>query len=63
VNYELKGVIIHRGGPYGGHYHAYIKDDYKEGVWNLQIPETFKEAPVEVKPKNAEKKPEEDKKE
>ena len=22
--YELKSVIIHRGGAYGGHYHAYI---------------------------------------
>ena len=22
--YELKSIIIHRGGPYGGHYHAFI---------------------------------------
>lgn len=22
--YELKSIIIHRGGAYGGHYHAYI---------------------------------------
>jgi ubiquitin carboxyl-terminal hydrolase 40 len=22
--YELKSVIIHRGGAHGGHYHAYI---------------------------------------
>jgi ubiquitin C-terminal hydrolase len=22
--YELKSVIIHRGGAYGGHYHAYV---------------------------------------
>lgn len=39
VNYELKAVVIHKGGPYGGHYHAYIRDDLKEGVWNLQLPE------------------------
>jgi len=25
--YELKSIVIHRGGPYGGHYHAYIRDD------------------------------------
>ena len=35
VNYELKAIVIHRGGPYGGHYHAYIRDDLKVGVWNL----------------------------
>lgn len=39
VNYELKAIVIHKGGPYGGHYHAYIRDDLKEGVWNLQLPE------------------------
>jgi ubiquitin C-terminal hydrolase len=27
AKYELKAIIIHRGGPYGGHYYAYIKDD------------------------------------
>jgi len=27
--YELKAIVIHRGGPYGGHYFAYIKDDLK----------------------------------
>lgn len=25
--YELKSIVIHRGGAYGGHYFAYIKDD------------------------------------
>jgi len=25
--YELKSIIIHRGGTYGGHYHAYIQDE------------------------------------
>lgn len=24
--YELYGVVIHSGGAYGGHYHAYIRD-------------------------------------
>ena len=27
--YELKAIVIHRGGPYGGHYYAYMKDDLK----------------------------------
>jgi len=56
VNYELKAIIIHRGGPYGGHYHAYIKDDLQEGNWNLTLPEKFAESPSEV---IAEKKPSE----
>lgn len=33
--YELKSVIIHRGGAYGGHYHAYIQDEIGEGNWHL----------------------------
>ena len=39
INYELKAILIHIGGPYGGHYHAYIRDDLNEGVWNLQVPD------------------------
>ena len=35
VNYELKAVVIHSGGPYGGHYWCYLKDDLQEGSWNL----------------------------
>ena len=27
ADYELKSIVIHRGGAYGGHYFAYIKDD------------------------------------
>ena len=27
--YELKSVVIHRGGAYGGHYYAYVHDDLK----------------------------------
>lgn len=33
--YELKSIIIHIGGAYGGHYHAYIQDELKEGNWHL----------------------------
>ena len=63
VNYELKAVVIHRGGPYGGHYHAYIKDDFKEGVWDLQVPEQFATEPSKVEDKKEdEKKAEEEKK-
>lgn len=43
--YELKSVIIHRGGTYGGHYHAYIQDEMSEGDWYLQMPEEFKKEP------------------
>ncbi len=49
--YELKAIIIHRGGPYGGHYHAYIRDDLNEGNWNLQLPETFDLLPSDLNPK------------
>ncbi|XP_041056714.1 ubiquitin carboxyl-terminal hydrolase 40 [Carcharodon carcharias] len=31
--YELFSVIIHKGGCYGGHYHAYIKDIDQLGTW------------------------------
>ena len=48
TNYELKSIIIHRGGAYGGHYHAYVKDDFKEGTWDLKIPEEFEKAPMET---------------
>mmetsp|Transcript_15139 Transcript_15139/g.20544 ORF Transcript_15139/g.20544 Transcript_15139/m.20544 type:complete len:101 (+) Transcript_15139:924-1226(+) len=58
--YDLKAIVIHRGGPYGGHYHAYIRDDLKEGVWNLKLPEAFAAEPTEVVKK---KEPVEDKKE
>jgi len=35
AKYELKGIVVHRGGPYGGHYYAYIKDDLGQGSWDL----------------------------
>jgi ubiquitin carboxyl-terminal hydrolase 40 len=47
--YELKSIVIHRGGPYGGHYHAYIRDDLHDGNWDLELPEKFEEHPTEVK--------------
>ena len=31
--YELAGVLIHRGDPYGGHYHTYIRDQLSEANW------------------------------
>ena len=34
--YELKSIVVHRGGAHGGHYFAYIKDDLKEGKWYLE---------------------------
>ena len=49
--YELKSVIIHRGGAYGGHYHAFIQDELKEGDWHLQMPEQFQKDPAVVSKK------------
>ena len=46
--YELKSIVIHSGGPYGGHYYAYVKDDLNEGDWNLEVPEKFSDKPTEV---------------
>ena len=49
--YELKSVIIHRGGAYGGHYHAYIQDELSEGSWHLEMPQEFKKEPEVVNKK------------
>jgi len=50
--YELKAIIIHSGSAYGGHYHAYIHDELKEGNWHLTLPEEFKSEPTVIeKPK------------
>lgn len=46
--YELKSIIIHRGGAYGGHYYAYVKDDLKEGNWYLEKHSDFQKDPQEV---------------
>ena len=50
VNYDLKAIILHEGGPYGGHYFCYVKDDLREGCWNLQLPDKFADAPTEIRP-------------
>lgn len=49
--YELKSIIIHRGGAYGGHYHAFINDEIKEGNWHLEMPEQFLPEPVKIEKK------------
>lgn len=46
--YELKSIVIHRGGAYGGHYYAYIKDDLGDGNWHLQNDSDFESTPTEV---------------
>ena len=48
TNYELKSIVIHRGGAYGGHYLAYIKDDLSEGNWYLEKHEEYSKEPEEV---------------
>ena len=35
--YELFSVIIHKGGCYGGHYHAYIRDIDELGKWEPPV--------------------------
>ena len=45
--YELKSIVIHRGGCYGGHYYAYIKDDYGVGSWHVELPEQYEDKPSE----------------
>ena len=49
--YELKSIVIHRGGTYGGHYWAYIKDDFQEGEWHLEKAGGFQKKPTEIKKK------------
>ena len=64
ARYELKAIVVHRGGPYGGHYYAYIKDDLGQGNWDLEIPQVFAAKPLEKTvepaktPDEPEKKPE-----
>jgi len=43
--YELKAIVIHSGGAYGGHYHAYIHDELEEGNWDIKIPEKYASEP------------------
>ena len=49
--YELKSVLIHRGGAHGGHYHAYIQDECREGNWHLKMPEEFLPEPKVIEKK------------
>jgi ubiquitin carboxyl-terminal hydrolase 40 len=60
LEYELKSIVVHRGGPYGGHYFAYMRDDLGQGNWDLKIPERFADEPTEKeqKPEEAVKEPE-----
>jgi ubiquitin carboxyl-terminal hydrolase 40 len=41
--FELYGVIIHRGSAHGGHYLAYIRDLMHESNWAQSIEETHQE--------------------
>lgn len=49
--FELKSIVIHRGGAFGGHYYAYIKDDLNEGNWFLEKNIEVEETPIEIKRK------------
>ena len=35
--YKLFSVIIHKGGCYGGHYHAFIRDIDQLGKWEPPV--------------------------
>ena len=52
--YELYGVIVHAGTPYGGHYFAYIRDMTAQGKWKVEK-EIKKEEKKEEKPKEEKK--------
>ena len=56
--YELKSIVIHRGGPYGGHYHAFIRDDLEDGNWDIEVPDQYQAEPTEVKKEEPAKKEE-----
>jgi ubiquitin carboxyl-terminal hydrolase 40 len=49
--FELKSIVIHRGGAHGGHYFSYIKDDLNEGNWYLEKDIKVEETPDEIKRK------------
>lgn len=38
--YDLFSVVIHVGGAYGGHYHAYIRDVDSLGTWTSPVCDT-----------------------
>jgi uncharacterized UBP type Zn finger protein len=43
TKYELKSIVIHRGGAMGGHYHAFIRDDLGQGKWDIKVPDAYEE--------------------
>jgi len=51
--YELAGVLIHKGDPYSGHYHAYIRDQLNEGHWEKKFTELNAPAKEEKKPEES----------
>jgi len=54
--YELAGVLIHRGDPYGGHYHTYIRDQLSEADWEQRLNEIKAEKDQRKKEKEKEAK-------
>ncbi len=35
--YELYGVLIHRGSAHGGHYFSYVRDVMQESDWKKSL--------------------------
>lgn len=58
TDFELYGIVIHRGSAHGGHYIAYVRDVLYESSWK----DNLEEKKTEEK-KEKEKKEEQDKKE
>ena len=46
--YDLKAITMHSGGTMNGHYFNYIRDDLKEGYWDLLLPKVFDKKPQRV---------------
>ncbi|KAJ7344864.1 hypothetical protein JRQ81_000814 [Phrynocephalus forsythii] len=47
--YELFSVIIHKGGCYGGHYHAYIRDTDELGNWQVREEDSLNDEDKDLK--------------
>lgn len=56
--YELQSVVIHRGSAHSGHYHAYIRDVFNEGKWEVVKPPTDVPEKKEETKESEKKKPE-----
>jgi ubiquitin carboxyl-terminal hydrolase 40 len=37
TEYELYGIVIHRGSAHGGHYFAYVRDVLGESSWKENL--------------------------